>query len=396
MLAVLRLAPWIAPRRSTARVCDDSDSLHVAPSFLVEWPDEVTRPTVGLVEDVDSCPYWTKYRRFLQDNSFPYRMVDIHSRSWIEELDDLDLLVWRPGASLHELQEQRRKTFYMHEFLGLATYPSLRAINLFNDKVLGSWALRNLGADTPATVVSHSEADALAELAGLGPEVVWKITAGAGSAGVERLTLSQARRAVRRVFSEQGRRTYWSWVNQKGYVYAQALERDLRVDMRVIVVGPLLLGYYRDVPPGDFRASGSGLIRKTNLPFDALEESWSLAQRLDVGAVAIDFIADKDLSRRKIIEFASYIKVDDAEELAVGGVPGVYVREGVGRYVFREGRYWLPELMLAHALARHCGSDGDKLLSSAVEALSDSGSEPISKQIRPRQSRPGVGVDCRG
>jgi glutathione synthase/RimK-type ligase-like ATP-grasp enzyme len=258
----------------------------------------------------------------------------------------------------------------MTEFLGLATYPSLKAVTLFNDKILGSWALRQVDADCPETVASFDEADALARVTGLGPEVVWKTAAGSGSAGVERLSARRARRAVRRAFSTRGRRTYWPYSNQKGYVYAQTLERELTTDLRVIVVGPLVFGYYRDTPKGEFRASGMGLVRREGLPSEAMEEAWGIAQRLGVGAVAIDFITDPALEKRKVIEFSSYIRVDDPEELRVDDAPGVYVREKPGSFVFRQGRFWFPEVALAEALCRTMGLDPGRLLADAAEACS--------------------------
>jgi glutathione synthase/RimK-type ligase-like ATP-grasp enzyme len=369
VLAMPRLVPLIAPRRATDPLCDDAEHVDVAAPFRVAWPEDVARPRVGLVQDTGAKPYWTKYRRFLETNSFPYRIIDIHSNSWLEGLRDLDMVLWRPGSQFHQLEEARRKIFHMHEFLGLSTYPTLRAITLFSDKILESWALQSAGVDVPETVASFDKADALKEIAALGTEVVWKIASGAGSAGVERLTARRAKAAVRKAFSTRGRRTYWPYANQKGYAYAQTLERDLRIDMRIIVVGPLLFGYYRDAPPGDFRASGAGLLRSGALPPEALEEAWRISDRLGIGAVAIDFIVDQDGSRRKIIEFSSFIRVDSPDELVVDGTPGVYVRQDVGRFEFRQGLYWLPEVALALALGQACGVDADGMLLEAVGAV---------------------------
>jgi glutathione synthase/RimK-type ligase-like ATP-grasp enzyme len=363
----------IAPRRTASRVVDDSDGLEIAPAFLLTWPVGTERPRVGLVQDATGDPYWTKYRRFLSNNRFPFRMVDIHGDAWLSQLADLDLVVWRPGAQLWELEEARRKIFYMSEFLGLATYPTLRAVTLFNDKILGSWALQHAGAEQPKTVASFDEADALERVAALGPEVVWKIAAGSGSAGVERLSAQRARAAVKRAFSTRGRRTYWPYANQKGYAYAQTLERALPVDMRIIVVGPLLFGYYRDPPRGEFRASGMGLVRREGLPADALEEAWRIAGSLGVGAVAVDFITDPGLERRVAIEFSSYIRVDDPEELWVDGVPGVYTRESAGSFVFRQGRFWFPEVALAEVLANVRGLDAQRLLVDSLVASARAG-----------------------
>jgi glutathione synthase/RimK-type ligase-like ATP-grasp enzyme len=366
-LIVPRLLPFIAPHRAEHRIYDDSSELEAAPPVVVRWPAEVRRPHVGLVQDVDPYPYWTKYRRFLETNQFPFRLIDIHSRSWLDMLAGLDLIVWRPTWTPSGLEEARRKIFYLNEFLGLKTYPTVRSVNLYEDKILQSWVFTTLGLDTPPTVTSFSRPDALEGVKELGEEVVWKITTGSSSLGVELLRGKQARAAVRRAFSRRGRRTYWPYLNQKGYVYAQALERDLRTDMRIIVVGPLLFGYYRDVPAGDFRASGMGRVRKEALPPDALEEAWYLAHRLQTGAVAMDFIADQACRQHKVIELSSFIQVNTAEQLLIDGQAGVYVRRSPGRFEFCEGRYWLQELALAEALGRACGLDVDRLLRNCLE-----------------------------
>lgn len=366
-LVLPRLEPLRELLRPEASISDDSATLDdAAPALVVKWPEDLPRLRVGLVRDIDPQPYWTKYRRFLQVNRFPFRVVDIHASSWLETLEDLDMVVWRPSSQLYELEEARRKVFYLREFLGLHTYPTLRAVNLYEDKLLQSWALAHIGVDTPRTVASFSEADALREINELGVEVVWKLAAGSGSFGVERLSARRARAATRRSFSPRGRRTYWPYANQKGYVYAQALERDLRTDMRIIVVGPLLFGYYRDVPSGDFRASGMGRVRKEALPPEAMEEAWHISQQLNVGAVAVDFIVGPDGRRRKVIELSSFIMVETAMQLQIDGRPGVYIRKSPGFFEFREGRFWLQELALAEALGRACGLDTDRLLLDSI------------------------------
>jgi glutathione synthase/RimK-type ligase-like ATP-grasp enzyme len=366
-LAMPRLVGHLTPDRAKSRVHDDSDTMEGAEPFLVRWPAGTPLPRVGLVQDVVSDPYWTKYRHFLQANGFPYQIVDIHSRAWLESLEGVDIVVWRPSSSPSELEEARRKVFFLNDFLSMRTYPSARALQLYEDKILQTWILAHLGAEAPRTIISFSEADALAGLTELGSQVVWKINTGSASLGVERLSAAGAQRAAKRTFSLRGRRTYWPHLNQQGYVYAQALESDLRTDMRIIVVGPLLLGYYRDAPPGDFRASGMNRLRWGALPPSCLEEAWNLASRLDVGAVALDFLVDEDCSHCKVIEFSSFIRVDAPMELSVDGVAGVYVRHAPGNFEFRPGRYWLPELVLAQALAQTFGVDADRLLLDALD-----------------------------
>jgi glutathione synthase/RimK-type ligase-like ATP-grasp enzyme len=361
-----RVKALLAPHRTAADIRDDSEHLEVAPPFIVRWPDEVPRPRVGLVQDTDSYPYWTKYRRFLEANQFPYRLVDIHRSSWLVELEGVDVLVWRPNSEPYELEEARSKIFYLNEFRGLKTYPSFRAVTLYEDKILQTWVLKSLGVETPPTVTSFSLADALEGVEDLGDEVVWKITTGSGSFGVELMDAAQAQAAVRRAFSVRGRRTYWPYLNQKDYVYAQALQQDLRSDMRVIVVGPLLMGWYRDAPPNDFRASGMGRERMEGIPPDALEEAWRVSRSLGVGAIAVDYVVDQNHASRKAIELCSFTGVHTLDQLRVDGRPGVYIRRAPGVFDFHEGRYWLQELALAEALARASELDADQLLRNSV------------------------------
>jgi glutathione synthase/RimK-type ligase-like ATP-grasp enzyme len=363
-----RLLPFVAPWRANTPIRDDSAELGVAPPLTVRWPATVRRPFVGLVQDRNDNPNWTKYQRFLQNNQFPFRVVDIHSRSWMEMLAGIDMIVWAPGSSPAELDEARRKIFYLNEFLGIKTYPTVRSINLYEDKILQSWVLARLGFDTPPTVTSFSREDALEGLKELGDEVVWKITTGSASYGVELLSARQARAATRRAFSARGRSTYWPYLNQKDYVYAQPLQRDLRTDMRIMVIGPLLFGFYRDAPPKDFRASGMRRERKQALPYDALEDAWRISRELDVGAVAVDSLVDQDFTQRRIIELSSFTGVLTQDQLQVDGRPGVYIRRSAGSFEFHEGQYWVQELALAEALARACGLDVDQLLLDSILA----------------------------
>jgi glutathione synthase/RimK-type ligase-like ATP-grasp enzyme len=363
-----RVKALLTPHRSSSYIRDDSEGLGIAPPFLVKWPEEVVRPRVGLVQDTDSYPYWTKYRRFLETNQFPFRLVDIHARSWLDALSDVDILIWRPTSEPSRLEEARRKIFYLNEFLGMKTYPSLRAVTLYEDKILQSWTFGALGVDTPPTVSSFSLPDALEGVKELGDEVVWKITTGSGSFGVELMNARRARAAIRRTFSVRGRRTYWPYLNQKDYVYAQALQRDLRTDMRVIVVGPLLFGWYREAPPGDFRASGMGRERMEEIPPEALEEAWRISRVLGIGAVAVDYVVDRHHGQRQAIELCSFTGVHTLDQLRVDGRIGAYVRCSEGRFEFHEGRYWLQELALAEALARLHGIDADRLLLDSVLA----------------------------
>ena len=97
--------------------------------------------------------------------------------------------------------------------------------------------------------------------------LVWKLTAESGSLGVELVRDRRtAERRARRVFDFCGRRTYWPYVGQKNYVYLQEFITDAGPDIRITVIGSMLFGIFRDVPKGEFRASGMGAWRWGALP----------------------------------------------------------------------------------------------------------------------------------
>jgi len=229
---------------------DDGPALEVAAPLRMAWPAGVPKPRVGLVADRDPYPYWTKYRRFLAVNEIPYELYDIHRSTWLAEAARYALVVWRPMSYPFELEECRRKFWLLEQHLGLLCYPSYAELQLYEDKISQYELLAHHGLPVVETFISASEAETLAYLASCRYPLVWKISTGSGSLGVELVRDRRtAERWTRQVFSFAGRRTYWPYLNQKNYVYLQCFLPAARYDLRVIVVGDTAFGYYRDVPP---------------------------------------------------------------------------------------------------------------------------------------------------
>ena len=105
-------------------------------------------------------------------------------------------------------------------------------------------------------------------------------------------------------------------------------------------------GYYRYPPTGDFRASGSGDIRKEPIP----EEALVLAQKTKASLphsrfLAVDMLRDRRDNRFYIIEASTFTQVQTSEQLKVDGIPGRYQFEN-GAFNFSPGRFWVQELVL--------------------------------------------------
>ena len=324
------------------------DAEHV----LLEWPADVRKPHVGLVRDIDSYPYWTKFRRLLQANDIPFEIYDIHRSSWLRDARRFDVVVWRPASFPYELDECRRKFHILEGMLGMLCYPSFAEAQLYEDKVTQYDLLKYHGLPVIDTFISNSEEEALEYLATCEYPVVWKITTGSGSVGVELVPNRRiAERWVRQVFSFAGRRTYWPYVSQKNYVYLQRFVPNTGTDIRVIVIGSLVFGFHRDVPQGEFRASGMNLLRWDPPPLAAIRLARRVAQALDLPSIAVDMLTDASDHDLRIIEMSSFSTVDMVEALRHDGEVGAYVFDGPGdEHRFVPGRVWMQELTLKHLL----------------------------------------------
>ncbi len=282
MMARNALKELLPARFPESRPVDDGAELEGAEQVLLAWPESVPKPRVGLVRDIDDYPYWTKYRRFLRANEIPYEIYDLHRSTWLLDAQRFDMVLWRPSSYPYELEECRRKFHILERELDMVCYPSFAEAQLYEDKITQYELLRHHGLPVIETFVSNSEPETLEYLRSCAYPLVWKLTAGSGSYGVELAPDRRtAERWVRRVFDFAGRRTYWPYVGQKNYVYLQRFIPDATYDLRVIVIGSMVFGYYRDVPRGEFRASGMGSVRWGALPLEAMRIARRVARALE-------------------------------------------------------------------------------------------------------------------
>ena len=138
-------------------IFDDSSNFPPIEEVLIAWPSKIRKPIVGLVMDPHhKYPYWTKYRRFLETNSIPYRLYDIHRSDWLIKAKDLDAVIWRPFSMPPDLEECRRKIFVLERELNKICYPSFATAMLYEDKTLQYELLKFHGLPVVDTFISHS------------------------------------------------------------------------------------------------------------------------------------------------------------------------------------------------------------------------------------------------
>ncbi len=339
-------APIIPP------IGDDRQELDVAERVLIAWPGNCAKPRVGLVQDRKIPPYWTKYERFLRNNQIPFQYYDIQRSDWLTTSKQFDITIWPTTGVVPDIEEHKRKTFILEKYCGKVCFPSFETLMWNEDKIYQYEMLRMFNFPVIETFISHSYSETLERIPQSDYPVVAKTPIGAGSLGVELIKSGrQAEIAARQAFSPAGRTTCWPYFRQKDYVYFQKFQPNEGYDLRVIAVGNKAFGYFRDVPQGEFRASGMGLVRKGAIPEDAVQLAMRLIRKLDLVIAAVDMLRDR-AGQLHIIEISAFIQVDTAGQLHVEEVPGAYVFDSSGMYHFEPGKYWIQELALGEFFER--------------------------------------------
>jgi len=351
----LRKSRWYGRLRqylpmAEAQYVDDRGAMAEAETVTIDWPAHVPKPRIGIVRDYEPFPRWTKYCRFLHNNGFAYELCNIHAHDWLEHAMRCDAIVGMASSEPYHLSELRAKYAFLETVLGKTCYPSAWHAMLYEDKGLEAYLSQAAGIPFAATWVSHDRADALRLVADLAYPVVSKVVPASASMGVELVhTSRQARSIVQEAFSRHGRKSHLVYARQKGYVYFQEYEINDGYDLRVVVVGKRLFGYYRRVLPGDFRASGMNLVEKRGLPEEAMRIALKTNEAIKSPMLVVDLLHGLDGCYR-VVELSPFCQMETPEQLHVDGIPGAYVLGDDGTLRFERGRYWVHELALRQFL----------------------------------------------
>ena len=301
---------------------------------------------IGILQDLGQNPYWTKYARFALTNNLSHGVINIHRSDWREQVSTYNLIVGRPASYPAVLEEMKRKVFLMESAMRLTCYPSLKDLQIYEDKHVQYELLRIFNHPVIPTIVSYDYEEAIERAKTLDYPVVSKLITGSGSMGVELVqSPAGALKIIREAFSRIGRFSYWGYVRQKDYVLFQQYVENDGYDIRVIVVDNHVFGYYRKAGQNDFRASGSGVVEKRGLPEPAIRIARKVAADLNQAYLSVDFLKTHD-NQYLIIEMAQYNSIETAEQLQVNNTAGAYVFDSEDRYTFVPGRFWLQELAL--------------------------------------------------
>jgi glutathione synthase/RimK-type ligase-like ATP-grasp enzyme len=314
--------------------------------------------------------------RIREDAGIEYDIVDIDAHDWQARIAPYDLVIWRgrfmgPNLATH----YKEKIYFIEQVLGKVVMPGYASVWHFESKVAQSYLFEAAGVATPRTVATVEYDDGQRCLAEAALPIVAKKSHGASSANVRLLASRKtAERWLHSVFftqawerhteSHRGRvspaatalRHGWFWrkVGQKlvrgepdGVAYWQEFVADNPADLRITVIGDRhAIGFWRRNRPGDFRASGSGLLDyETAIPEAAVEYCIGLNRRLGFDSMAYDLLFRGD---EFVVTEISYGYLDSA----VLAAPGHFLLGEDGRLAHQSGHVAPQELWVDWALRK--------------------------------------------
>ena len=334
------------PGGAECNIIDDRGKFDPGDDIKIDWPDGVRKPRVAVIQDLEPYPRWTKYIHFLENNGFPYGIYDLHAHDWLEQARAYDVFVGLIGCDMALLVEMRKKFFVLENYLGKFCYPSAAHVALYEDKSLEAYLSEVSGIPFARTHISNEKADALDMIQTLRYPVISKFETSSGSVGVEMVrSLKQAEKIVNQAFSPHGRANHSLYRREKDYCYFQDFVPNDGYDIRCIVVDNMVLGYYRKVLEGDFRASGMNIVEKRDLPRDAILTAWRANQVVKSPLLVVDMVHGLD-GAYYVIEFSINCQMETPEQLHVDGVPGMYIIGEDESIRFQPCRPWVHDLAL--------------------------------------------------
>lgn len=275
-------------------------------------PDRIHQENIGFQSFSD------KWFEYLEDHpTLVARKIDLYSESALTDLKDASALLWRCTGPTYAAAA--KKIIPAIEYgLSIPTLPSARMAWITRDKVSQSLLLQAAGIPTPRNWVFFDAEDAYNFLRNTKYPLVAKLAGGHGSNdvalindermgrsyikemfnyGVTRLPQALATKTVKPALRAKRAATFLFGrdnprQHEGGYAYFQEFLPHNDGDTRITIIGNYATAFRRHNRPGDFRASGGGLIDwdQSKIDFGTVRLAHEVSRKLNCPFVAVDVL----------------------------------------------------------------------------------------------------------
>jgi hypothetical protein len=320
-----------------------------------------------LAED-NYAPRWIEA---LESLGAKVRVCDFRARDIIDQVRGVDGAMWHYYHTPRERQSAPMVLGAMEAGLGIPIFPNLATRWHYDEKISQHYLFESAGVPAVKTWIFWDQEAAARFIETCSYPVVFKLSIGAGASNVLKIESRQAARdlvarmfhrglqprtlnefapkrlprsgpeirawlrrgadAVRYALSGELPPVYHHHI-QKHYIYFQEFLPNNPNDIRITVIGDRAFGFRRQNRPGDFRASGSGIIDwdPEQIPQKALQIAHTLSRDCGFQSMAYDFLVDS-VGEIRVSEI-SYCFVNQA----VFECPGYWDRD----LVWHSGQVW--------------------------------------------------------
>ena len=271
---------------------------------------------------------WIQY---CQENEVDHKIVNCFDNDIIDQIQGCRALIWHFHHADFKDSIVARQILNAVEHSGVKVFPNFKTAWHFDDKVGQKYLFEALGLPSVKAYVFFSKEQALKWLYVTDFPKVFKLRKGAGSHCVELVkTRKDAIRLVNKSFGcghsiykplnifydryrayLRGKETFLGVIKslgrifikpvffryaprERGYVYFQDFVANNPSDIRVIIIGEFAFFIRRANRPGDFRASGGGLI--SYAPDENVKkcvaQAFLVNERIQSQCIAFDFLID--------------------------------------------------------------------------------------------------------
>jgi glutathione synthase/RimK-type ligase-like ATP-grasp enzyme len=293
-----------------------------------------------------------KWISYCESNKLGYIILNIFDSNIIQETrnNKIKYFLFHFGTENYETDLYLKKLVYVLENEGIKVFPSFSLYWHYDDKLSQKYLFESLGLPHVPMRIFYQKQDAINWLNEATYPFVFKLRCGAGSRNVRLVKNKQEAtklistmfgkgiypaRSVFADFKSKARKhskkkdwkrallrfpkTFFTSLKanqylppEKGYFLTQEFYPNNQFDTRITVIGKKAFGFRRFNRPGDFKASGSGLIDYNPDTIDPqiIKTAFEIAEKIDDSSLAFDFIYDLN-GYPKILEI-SYCYVSNA------------------------------------------------------------------------------------
>jgi len=280
---------------------------------------------------------------YCNENKIEYKLVNCYDTNIISQLEECNGLMWHWSHEDYKAFLVARQLTLSLEKKGMQVFPDLNTCWHFDDKIGQKYLLEAVNAPLVKSYVFYSKKDAINWINETTFPKVFKLRGGAGSINVRLVRTKQkafqlVRNAFHKGYSSSNSLSRFKdrfWVLQRdrnfsamkgvvkgfgrlfipreidrisskerGYAYFQDFIPNNEYDTRLVVIGNRCFGIRRYCRKGDFRASGSGILKYDPTLFDKefINIAFQTAHKLSAQSIALDFVLDK--KEPKIVEIS--------------------------------------------------------------------------------------------